>query len=65
MSLKTISKHLKGLSYSELEQFSLDVQRRYVLALPNGDIRRIVGERLGQWKARFSPNKKQSGEANA
>lgn len=44
---------LKGLSFSELEQFGLDVQRRYVLTLPESDIRRIVSERLAQWEKRF------------
>jgi len=56
VSLKTLSKRLGGLSFSELEQFSLDVQRRFVLSLPNADIRRIVKERLKQWEARFSLN---------
>ena len=52
----TLAKRLKGLSFSELEQFSLDVQRRYVLALPDADLRRIVGERLKQWNERFTVN---------
>jgi hypothetical protein len=30
------------------------VQRRYVLALPDADLCRIVGERLKQWGDRFS-----------
>ncbi|OGV65520.1 MAG: AAA family ATPase [Lentisphaerae bacterium RIFOXYC12_FULL_60_16] len=50
----TVAKKLAGLSFSELEQFGLDVQRRYVLALPEGNIARIVGERLAQWEKRFS-----------
>ena len=54
VGLKTLSKRLKGLSFSELEQFSLDIQRRYILALPDGDVRRIVKERLAQWEHRFS-----------
>lgn len=54
VSLNTLSKHLKGLSFSELEQFSLDIQRRYILALPDGDVRHIVNERLSQWDGRFS-----------
>jgi len=58
ISLNTLSMRLKGLSFSELEQFSLDIQRRYVLSLPEGDIRRIVKERLTQWQERFSVNKK-------
>jgi hypothetical protein len=52
----TLAKRLKGLSFSGLEQFSLDVQRRYVLALPDADLRRIVGERLKQWNERFTVN---------
>jgi len=49
-----LSKTLAGLSFSELEQFTLDVQRRYVLALPDANIKRIVNERLSQWGDRFS-----------
>jgi SpoVK/Ycf46/Vps4 family AAA+-type ATPase len=49
-----LSTRLKGLSFSELEQFSLDVQRRYVLCLPEANIRKIVNERLIQWEKRFS-----------
>lgn len=48
----TLEKRLKGLSFSELEQFSLDVQRQYVLRLPEGDVRNIVSERLRQWQHR-------------
>jgi predicted AAA+ superfamily ATPase len=48
-----LAKHMQGLSFSELEQFSLDIQRRYVLGLPNADPHRIVQERLEQWKHRF------------
>ena len=48
----TIAKRLAGLSFSELEQFALDVQRRFVLTLPNHDIRAIVNERLKQWQDR-------------
>ena len=50
----TLAKRLRGLSFSELEQFALDVQRQYVLALPCRDVRAIVGERLKQWKDRSS-----------
>jgi MoxR-like ATPase len=49
-----LAQRLKGLSFSELEQFTLDVQRQYVLRLPDADVCRIVGERLKQWQQRFS-----------
>ena len=48
----TLAKRLKGVSFSELEQFALDVQRQYVLTLPNHNLRAIVAERLRQWQDR-------------
>lgn len=50
----TLAKRLRGLSFSELEQFALDVQRQYVLQLPESDVRKIVRDRLNQWQHRFS-----------
>lgn len=52
----TLAKRLKGLSFAEIEQFCLDIQRRHVLLLPEGDIKDIVGRRLKQWESRFSMN---------
>ena len=49
----TLAKRLKGLSFAELEQFALDVQRQFVLTLPNHDLRTIINERLKQWQDRF------------
>ena len=49
----TLAKRLAGLSFSELEQFALDVQREYVLRLPESDMRSIVSNRLKQWQNRF------------
>ena len=49
----TLAKQLKGLSFSELEQFTLDVQREYVLRLPESDVPAIVAEQLKQWRERF------------
>jgi len=45
---KTMAEKLKGLSFAELEAFALDVQRRYVLQLPNENIKSIVSSRLKQ-----------------
>lgn len=49
----TLAKKLKGLNYSELEEFALDINRRYVLALPQANLKKIVSERLSQWQERF------------
>lgn len=54
VSPATIAKRLRPESFAELEQFGLDVQRRYILALPKADVRRIVDERLTQWEQRFT-----------
>lgn len=51
---RTLAEKLSGLSFAELEEFVADVSRRYVLSLPDADGKRIVSERLKQWKTRFS-----------
>lgn len=59
-SISTLANKLKGLSFSDLEQFCLDIQRRYVLAIPEKNPKQIIGERLKQWEQRFSLDKKES-----
>jgi len=54
MSPKTLASKLKVSSFSDLEQFCEDVHRRYVLSLPNSDIRAVISDRLEQWKHRAS-----------
>lgn len=53
-SHSTLANKLNGISFSELEQFSLDVHRSYILSLPgcSSDIRSIVNDRLAQWEKR-------------
>lgn len=46
----TLARRFRAQNFSELEQFALDVQRQYVLRLPDGDVRSIVDERLNLWK---------------
>lgn len=43
---RTLADKLAGASFSELEEFALDVRRRAVLELPDSNMRRIVQERL-------------------
>jgi SpoVK/Ycf46/Vps4 family AAA+-type ATPase len=47
---RTIADRLKGVSYSELEQFALDVRRRYVLGLPDSDLTAIAKNKIAQWQ---------------
>lgn len=48
VSNRALSQKLKGLSFGEIEDFALDVQRRYVLSLPNSNIKSIVSGCLKQ-----------------
>ena len=47
---RTLADRLKGASYAELEQFALDVRRRYVLGLPDANLRAIANTRIEQWR---------------
>jgi hypothetical protein len=47
---RTLADKLSGASYAELEEFAQDVRRRYVLALPGGDLTEIARTRLEQWR---------------
>jgi SpoVK/Ycf46/Vps4 family AAA+-type ATPase len=59
-----LAKVLGAISFAELELFALDVKRRYVLALPEGDIRSIVDGRLKQWAARVKPQRETARKRN-
>jgi SpoVK/Ycf46/Vps4 family AAA+-type ATPase len=50
ISSQALARKLKGSSYSELEDFTSDVARRYVLALPESDLNKIVTQRLQEWE---------------
>ncbi len=54
VSLTILSKQLKGANFAEIEQFGQDIQRRYVLSLPQTNMPQIVKERLNQWDHRYS-----------
>lgn len=51
----TLAEKLAGLSFAELEEFALDVQRRYVLGLPDSQskVKSITRSRLAHWKKRY------------
>jgi len=51
---KELIRQLPISTFSELEDFCLDVQRRYILGQPKADMKTIVAERLEQWSQRFS-----------
>jgi SpoVK/Ycf46/Vps4 family AAA+-type ATPase len=53
LSTKQVQQHLLGLSFAELEEFGLDVQRRIALLGAESNIRAVVSSRLEQLSTRF------------
>lgn len=51
---KYLGDKLKGTSFSEIEQFALDVLRKHVLAEQGAKMKPLVSEALKQWKAKFT-----------
>jgi hypothetical protein len=44
---------LKGCNYSELEDFGETILRKYILSLPEANLRKITKDCLQQWQARM------------
>ncbi len=54
LSPRSLAQSLKGLSFSEVEDFGSDVLRRIALSQPDADTKKITTNRLAQWKKRFT-----------
>lgn len=56
----TLARKLYGLSFAELEEFALDVQRKYVLGLPDSEknIKKITSDCLESWTKRYKVDNK-------
>ena len=52
---RTIADRLPNFSYAELEQFAMDVRRRYVLSLPDARLPDIARSRLNQLRKQATP----------
>ena len=52
---RTLADKLRWASYAELEQAAVDIRRRYVLALPDGDLADIARTRIEQWRTQAHP----------
>ena len=50
LSPRTIADRLVGASFSDVEQLCLDIRRRYVLDLPQADLRKITSRYLKSWQ---------------
>jgi SpoVK/Ycf46/Vps4 family AAA+-type ATPase len=51
----TLATQLHGASFAEVEEFCLDIQRRFVLALGDASLNEIITARIRHWKSRFNP----------
>lgn len=47
----TLAKETLGISYAEAEELALSVYRRYVLSLPDGNVRDITESTLRSWQS--------------
>lgn len=52
---RTLADKLAGASYAELEQVAIDIRRRLVLALPDGNLAEIARTRIEQWRTQAHP----------
>ncbi len=59
---RTLANKLLGVSFGEVEEFALDVRRRYVLSLPDADIGAITKSRLAAFRARYVQGQGQNGD---
>jgi SpoVK/Ycf46/Vps4 family AAA+-type ATPase len=50
----TLIKHLEGLSFSDLNEFGLDIKRKYILSIPNSSLKNIVKSALDNLKLQYS-----------
>lgn len=55
---KTIAERLQGVSFAELEEFALDVQRRSILSGPEPQAREVTQRVLKDWANRSRPGQR-------
>lgn len=53
-SVKEIAQKLEGRNFAEIEDFMHDIQRKYILSLPEVNIKNVVDECFGQLENKFS-----------
>lgn len=52
--IPVIARKLIGYNFAEIEEFILDIERRYILSLPDVNVKRVVDECLGQMERKYS-----------
>ncbi|MEK6657066.1 MAG: ATP-binding protein [Nitrospirota bacterium] len=56
-NIKNLSEKLTGYSFSEVEEFCLDVLRQAILIHKQENTKEIISEKLKQWQSKFTINK--------
>jgi SpoVK/Ycf46/Vps4 family AAA+-type ATPase len=52
ISVEGVVRDLGGVSFSDIEEFAVDVQRKVILSGPDANLRAIVKKSLGEWRER-------------
>ena len=60
-STNKIAQSLLGYNFSEVEEFSMNVYRKYILNIPNNDLRKIIDNEIAYFEKRKNS---MSGEMN-
>ncbi len=55
VDIKELAKKLNGLSFSEIQDFGLNIQRKYVLSLPAANLKTIIEESLSELRTKYKP----------
>lgn len=61
--IPVLAEKLNGISYADLAEFTLDIRRKFVLALPNAEMKKIVPLVLDQFASRLNIRAHESQEA--
>lgn len=56
-NIKNLAEKLKGYSFSEVEEFCLDVLRKSILTHKQENVKDIISEKLKQWQLKFDISK--------
>lgn len=54
--ISEIAKKLEGHNFAEIEEFVMDIERKYILSLPDANVKRVVDECLGHMERKYSLN---------
>lgn len=54
IQLPTLAKYLNSLSFSEIEEFGLNIQRKYILSLPSANLKKIIQDCMDEQNLKFT-----------